>query len=550
MKKILVEFQLIDKKASVSKTTASMSNLGKATQKTNKGFKDNTASAGLNNAILMETSRLASDASYGFIGIGNNLSQLVNLFQMSAKSAGGMLASFKKLFTFNAVLIVGLQLLLSFMPKIIKRFKSSTKEIDGFSGAFDEFAKSVGSSAGNFEIYVRTLQDSNKSEKEKGDAIKMLNKEFPDYIKSLNDSGLSLNDVKNNTNAAKIATDNFRDSILALAVSQAAQKKIQDLQAEVLEKQLARELQLKELNLTEDELAAEAGIKRTRRQAILEDTTRANTVRRLAKETEEHNLFIEQKNKEIEILLEKVDIEVKGEKKLTDSKKREKAKRLQTDIEAKGTTIQLEKEQNKAVREALEEGFGTTFKQQQAHAKKELDLFGKKFKAERALEEQKKRDHQDSIERRHQNEMMFFDATSELLYQSSQLAGEHTQAGKLLAVASATMDTYAAANAFLAAKPATPLNFVQAAAAIATGLVNVKKILSVKVPGTSGGGAVAGAGGDTVAPDFNVVGQSQTSQLARVIGEGRETPLRAYVVGKDIRTQDELDRNITQTAGL
>ena len=146
--------------------------------------------------------------------------------------------------------------------------------------------------------------------------------------------------------------------------------------------------------------------------------------------------------------------------------------------------------------------------------------------------------------------MMLFDATSELLYQSSKLAGEHTQAGKLLAVASATIDTYVAANAFLAAKPATPLNFIQAAAAIATGLVNVKKILSVKVPGGAGGGGGAGTGGDTVAPDFNVVGQSQTSQLARVIGEDRSTPLKAFVVGKDIRTQDELDRNITQTAGL
>jgi hypothetical protein len=145
--------------------------------------------------------------------------------------------------------------------------------------------------------------------------------------------------------------------------------------------------------------------------------------------------------------------------------------------------------------------------------------------------------------------MMLFDATSELLYQSSKLAGEHTQAGKLLAVASATIDTYAAANnALKTMKP--PLSFITAAATIATGLVNVKKILSVKVPGGAGGGVGAGTGGDTVAPDFNVVGQSQTSQLARVIGEGRETPLKAYVVGKDIRTQDELDRNITQTAGL
>ena len=468
---------------------------------------------------------------------------------MSSKSAGGFMASIKKLFTINAVLIVGLQLLISFLPKLIKRFKSSSKEIEGFSGAFDDFAKSVGSSAGNFEIYVRTLQDSNKSEKEKGDAIKMLNKEFPNYIKSLDNSGLSLNDVKNNTNAAKIATDDFRDSILALAVSQAAQKKIQDIQAEVLEKQLARQLALNKLNLTEESLLKQRAIT-IGEFTTPEELARDKSIRRMQAQTKEHNTFLDEKNKEIEVILEFIDVQVKGEKKLTDSIKREKAKRLQTDIKSKGTTVQLEKEQNKAVREAIEEGFGTTFKQQQDHAKKELDLFGKKFKAERAFEEQKQKDHQESIKRRHQDEMMLFDATSELLYQSSKLAGEHTQAGKLLAVASATIDTYAAANAFLAAKPATPLNFIQAAAAIATGLVNVKKILSVKVPGGAGGGVGAGTGGDTVAPDFNVVGQSQTSQLARVIGEDRSTPLKAFVVGKDIRTQDELDRNITQTAGL
>ena len=46
----------------------------------------NRAQSGLNNAILLETGRLASDASFGFTAIANNLSQLVSLFQSFAKT--------------------------------------------------------------------------------------------------------------------------------------------------------------------------------------------------------------------------------------------------------------------------------------------------------------------------------------------------------------------------------------------------------------------------------------------------------------------------------
>ena len=55
------------------------------------------ATSGLNNAILLETSRLASDASYGFQGISNNLGQLISLFQISAANAGGFGATIREL---------------------------------------------------------------------------------------------------------------------------------------------------------------------------------------------------------------------------------------------------------------------------------------------------------------------------------------------------------------------------------------------------------------------------------------------------------------------
>ena len=70
----------------------------------------------------------------------------------------------------------------------------------------------------------------------------------------------------------------------------------------------------------------------------------------------------------------------------------------------------------------------------------------------------------------------------------SQLAGEETAAGKALAIAQATIDTYAGATKALAAYP-PPFNFIAAGAVVVAGLLNVKKILSVKVPNDQGGAA-------------------------------------------------------------
>ena len=94
------------------------------------------------------------------------------------------------------------------------------------------------------------------------------------------------------------------------------------------------------------------------------------------------------------------------------------------------------------------------------------------------------------------------------------IAGEGTAAGKALGVASATIDTYVGANKAIAAFPG-PAGIAQAVAIIATGLTNVKTILSTKVPktnvgGISGGGGGGGGGAQVQAPSFNIVGASDT----------------------------------------
>tara|TARA_R110000764_G_scaffold9442_2_gene30387 strand:+ start:13288 stop:15072 length:1785 start_codon:yes stop_codon:yes gene_type:complete len=54
----------------------------------------------------------------------------------------------------------------------------------------------------------------------------------------------------------------------------------------------------------------------------------------------------------------------------------------------------------------------------------------------------------------------------------------------------------------------------------------------------------------SVPPDFNVVGASETSQLAGAIGNDVQQPIQAFVVSNDVTSSQELDRNIVDGASI
>lgn len=127
---------------------------------------------------------------------------------------------------------------------------------------------------------------------------------------------------------------------------------------------------------------------------------------------------------------------------------------------------------------------------------------------------------------------------------------------KAVNIATAIMDTYKAATAAFASAP-IPFNYVAMAAAITTGLVNVKTIMAQKFEGSgsagggtgtvsSGGGGGTAGTSTTMTPQFNVVGNSGLNQLAQVAGQ----PIQAYVVSGQITTAQSLDRNKIENATL
>lgn len=135
------------------------------------------------------------------------------------------------------------------------------------------------------------------------------------------------------------------------------------------------------------------------------------------------------------------------------------------------------------------------------------------------------------------------------------LAGKNSKIGKAFAVGQALINTYQGITAQIATKPKTPyeigLVIANVATVAATGFKAVKSIMSTNPMSGGGGGAspsTSGGGGGSSAPQFNIVGQSSTNQLAQTISTQQKQPIKTYVVAGDVTTQQSLDRNAVQTS--
>jgi len=132
------------------------------------------------------------------------------------------------------------------------------------------------------------------------------------------------------------------------------------------------------------------------------------------------------------------------------------------------------------------------------------------------------------------------------------LAKKGSKLAKGVAVAQATMDTYKGATAAYAAGSSLPGPAgivggpLMAALAVAAGFMNVKNILSTKDDGTGGG--VGSAPAAPSAPSFNLVQGTGSNQIASSIG--KQQPIEAFVVSRNVSTAQEMDRNIVKTASI
>jgi len=214
-----------------------------STKKAGAGTKQFRTQAGLNNAILLETGRLASDASYGFTAIANNLSQIVSLggsFVNTTGSLGSALGELRKsLFGVGGILL-GFQILIGlFQDKRVLDFIKSIGGLNGNIKTLSELTKAASENAesliGNFKLYTRILSDANESEEQRAIALRKLNEEYPDFNANV------LQEIANTKEATKVQ-NLYIDSLRRRAMSQAAEDKFREISGNILEIELQKEV--------------------------------------------------------------------------------------------------------------------------------------------------------------------------------------------------------------------------------------------------------------------------------------------------------------------
>jgi len=156
-----------------------------------------------------------------------------------------------------------------------------------------------------------------------------------------------------------------------------------------------------------------------------------------------------------------------------------------------------------------------------------------------------------------ESEMELLGAISGALNGLSALAGENAEAQKAIGVAQAIIDTYIGANKAIA--QGGIIGTIAAVGIIASGLANVQNILTTKIPkpepSNVGGGGTRSISSPTPsaapqAPQFNIVGGGATNQLAGLLADQGQKPVKAYVVSSEVSSGQALDRNIVESATL
>jgi len=140
----------------------------------------------------------------------------------------------------------------------------------------------------------------------------------------------------------------------------------------------------------------------------------------------------------------------------------------------------------------------------------------------------------------------------------SDLIGKDTAAGKALAVAQATINTFVGATEVLRAKSVLPepaatiSKVVNVAAIVASGIKSVKEILKTKVPGGSGGGGGSLPSATSAAAiQAPIQAQLQTTTLNQSqIQQMGNAAVRSFVVESDVSGNQERIRRLNRAARI
>lgn len=213
----------------LTKTQSRVILSGKTTAKNLGNIKSATGSA---SGAVVELGRTISDSNYGFPAMANNVQQLATQFTFVVAEQGGVLKGFKALGKAMRG-AGGILLLFTVAVTLLEKFalnsRKSTKETNSL-------AESIGKEVGQLNALISVAKNENLQKKDREDAIKEINQEYPEYL--------------GNLNLEKIRTDDVTKAIGKQIKLEVARTKVKQLSANISKAQ--EDLAKAELKTAED----------------------------------------------------------------------------------------------------------------------------------------------------------------------------------------------------------------------------------------------------------------------------------------------------------
>lgn len=207
-----------------------------------------TKQVGNGSNTLMQFSRIAQDAPFGIMGIGNNITATAESFgylKQQTGSTGGALKAMASSIMGTGGILLGVSLLTTGLTLLSQSGLTVSDIFNKLTGKFDEFgasinkiaidsAKNSGQEIASLQALVSVAQNKTKSDKDRLVAVQELQNQYPGYFSNLTKEQILTGDLT-------AVTKELSKAIIARAEATAIADKIGELASKKLDLQIKKE---------------------------------------------------------------------------------------------------------------------------------------------------------------------------------------------------------------------------------------------------------------------------------------------------------------------
>ena len=251
----------------INRAKSSLNSLKQANTDLGTSFDKTSPKIASGSNTLMQFSRIAQDAPFGIIGIGNNLTATAESFGYLSKQAGGAGNALKAIGSSiigTGGILLGVSLLTTGLTYLAQNGLTVSDVFNKMTGTFDENAKALnnigveaaktsGSEIASLKALVSVAQDDVLSREKRLIAVRKLQSEYPAYFGNLSKEQILNGDVS-------LAIDDVSRALIARARASAIASKLGELASKRLELEEKREKAILDIKEAQKKSDADSSI--------------------------------------------------------------------------------------------------------------------------------------------------------------------------------------------------------------------------------------------------------------------------------------------------